>query len=303
MRFLTLTASVTAILLAGCSKPAHYETYSDEKTDAQLIKPAPSGTKDGSAKVETTVPLAPSAPMLAYAYAFGLEVPPRKLPALVARHQANCASAGTAVCQMTGSSLEHQGRDQIHATLTLRAAPAWLAKFRAGLADDARGAGGRVIQANVTSEDLSREVTDTAAAIRAKTTLRDRLQAILNSRPGKTADLVDAEAALAKVQGELDATQSEMAVMRQRLDSSVITIEYQSSAVLAPDSVWSPLANAVNQFASTAVAGLAFLITCTAALLPWAVVVGGALWVFRRPIAKVKWPWRRRSGPPGPPSA
>lgn len=283
MRFLTLAASVAAILLAGCSKPARYEIYSDEKINARLIRPPPNGTKDGSAKVEAAAPLAPSAPMLAYAYAFGLEVPPRKLLALVARHQ--------------------EGRDQIHATLTLRAAPAWLAKFRAGLADDAKDAGGRVIQANVTSEDLSREVTDTAAAIRAKTTLRDRLQAILNSRPGKTADLVDAEAALAKVQGELDATQSEMAMMRQRLDSSVITIEYQSSAVLAPDSVWSPLANAVNQFASTAVAGLAFLITCTAALLPWVVVVGGALWVFRRPIAKVKWPWRRRSGPPGPPSA
>ncbi len=297
MRFLIFAVSVAAVLLAGCSKPAGYSRYASEKTDARLIRPPPGGAKDGSDPAEASAPLAPSAPMLAYAYAFGLEVPPQKLPALVARHQAACASAGASVCQMTGSTLERQGRDQVHATLTLRATPAWLGKFRDGLAHDAEGAGGRVVQANVTSEDLSREVTDTAAAIRAKTTLRDRLQAILDTRPGKTADLVDAETALAKVQGELDATQSEMAMMRQRLDSSVITIEYQSAAVLAPDSVWSPLANAVAQFASTAVAGLAFLITCIAALLPWVVVVGGALWVFRRPMARVKWPWRRKGRP------
>ena len=131
MRALAMAAAVVATLLVGCSKPAAYQNFSDERTEARLIKPPP---PPGAPKAEDATatpdaaptPIAqPSAPMLAYAYAYGVEAPPARIVDLVAKHQRACAAAGAAVCQMTGSTMETQGRDQIHATLALRATPAW----------------------------------------------------------------------------------------------------------------------------------------------------------------------------------
>ena len=82
------------------------------------------------------------------------------------------------------------------------------------------------------SEDLTRQIVDTEAAVRARTALRDRLQAILATRPGKLSDLLEVEKELARVQGELDATQSELAVMRTRVVTSLLTITYSSGASL-----------------------------------------------------------------------
>jgi len=290
MRALMVLA--TGLLAFGCSKPAvsAYQNFSDEKVDAQLIKPPPPGapapTRDGSA----------TGPELAYAHQFGLEAPPRRVRGLLARHQAACAAAGFAACVVTASTVEEQGRDNVHATLSLRATPGWVTNFAAGLAKDARDADGRVVRAAVTSEDLSTQIIDSQAALKARTTLRDRLQAILASRPGKTADLIEAETALAKVQGELDANQSELAAMKQRVATSVVDIDYASQGMLAPEGAWSPLTSAIDQFVRTIAVGTGALITIFAFLLPWALAIGVVWWLLRKRLRGLRWPWRRRSG-------
>jgi hypothetical protein len=299
MRVLTPAAVSAIILLAGCSKPAPGRDGAGTAAPATEAAKSDYAPADASADpAKKPAQPAPAGAMLAYDYAYGIQAPPRRIAELQARHQGACAAAGPALCQVTGSTLETQGKDNVHATLALRAAPAWLAKFRDQIAGDAKAAGGRLTQANVTSEDLSRQVTDTAAAIRAKTALRDRLQAILETRAAKTADLVELETALAKVQGELDATQSEMAVMRQRLDTSVLTIDYVSADVLAPEGVLAPLASAFGRFAETFVGALALIIGVVAFILPWALVIGAGVWLFRGPLRKIRLPGRRRPGAP-----
>ena len=306
MRVLTLI--ICSLVLFGCSKPGAAR-YADEKPDAQLIRPETTADPSAAADAATAasaaapasappakpnVPAAATGPMLAYSYQYGLEAPPNQVRALIAKHQQACVAAGFAACQLTGSSTEQHGKDNVRASLTFRATPAWLAGFKAHLSGDADAVGGRIIKDAVTSEDLSRQMIDTEAALRAKTTLRDRLQSVLESRPGKTADLVDVETALAKVQGELDATQSEMTVMRQRIATSDVTVEYFSQDVIASDSSLAPLSQAVTGFVGTVASGLAALIGLTAWLLPWVVVVGGLGWVFRKRLPTPRWPWRRK---------
>ncbi len=305
MRALILTASITVLLLAGCSKPADYQNFSDEKASADAAAPAAQTAPPPNAPVITPGSVATVAtPMLAYSYEYGIETPPRRVAALMAKHQAACTAAGPTICQVTGSTLDNHGEDAIRGSLALRATPVWLGRFRASLAEDARKAGGRVVSASVTSEDLSRQVIDVQAMIRAKTALRDRLQSILESRPAKTADLVEVETALSKTQGELDASQSEMAAMRARLDSSVLTIEYNADADSVHWQTWAPLKDAVHGFGATLVRAVAFMITCVASLLPWVTVLGGGTWLFRGALTKASWPWgRRRAADPRSPRA
>jgi hypothetical protein len=235
-------------------------------------------SEPGSAPAPITV----SAPMLAYSYQYGLETPSDHLAGLMKSHEQACQSAGPTVCQIVGQQLTSVGKDRLAGQLNLRATPAWIQGFRGGLDEQAKAAGGRVVSSNTSSEDLTRAIVDTEAALRARSTLRDRLQALLANHPGKLADLLQVEQELARVQGEIDATQSELAVMRTRVTTSALSIEYRSAGVLAPQGVWSPLGQAVDDIVSTLVFVIAFLIRATTLLAPFAAIAAAGFWFWRR---------------------
>ncbi|HZZ34856.1 MAG TPA: DUF4349 domain-containing protein, partial [Caulobacteraceae bacterium] len=139
------------------------------------------------------------------------------------------------------------------------------------------------------------------AALRAKTTLRDRLQQILATRPGDVSDLMEVETRLSEVQGAIDTTNSELAMMRQRVASSEVELAYTSVGVLAPQGVLSPLAEAIGDFLGIVVVTVAAMVRIFAWALPWAVAVWILWWLFRRRLPKLRWPFGRQS-PPAPPS-
>ena len=290
-------ALVGFLALVGCSKPA---TQDNAVSAAEVAAATTNKVGSGPAKASDAKPggaQPASVAMLAYSYDLAVEAAPDKIKDLVARHEAACAAAGPTLCEVTGSTLDARGRDNVSATLAIRAAPLWLARFRATIAADANAAGGRLARATTTSEDLSRQIVDTEAAVRAKTVLRDRLQAILETRPGKMSDLVELETSIAQIQGELDATQSELAMYRERVATSAMTIEYESSGVLAPEGTFGPLGRAIDAFAGNVVAALAIMVQIVSWLLPW-VLVGGLAWVLRGHIARLLGLGRQRPAPP-----
>jgi hypothetical protein len=269
--------------LAACSKPAA-GSYSDEAParSARLAPPGAGGQPDSGDAA------APRPPQLAYAYKFALWTPRAALEGLLARHQDACRAAGFQVCLVTASAIDSANPGEPFASLTLRATPAWIERFRRELAVDARGVGGRLTAVDMSSEDLTRRLVDTDATLHARTALRDRLQALLQSRPGKAADLVEIETALAKVQEELDAARSEMNDMRSRVALSEVQIDYQSAPRLGALGT-GPLGRAIGGFGDNLTGGLAFLITAVAALLPVAVFLALVVWLARLWL-------RRRSG-------
>lgn len=244
----------------------------------------PGGSEPASA------PVAAGAPMLAYAYAYVLSLPSPRVDEVRRRHEAACTGAGYRVCQVVRTSISERNSGDASGDLVLRATPAWLKRFQDSLAGDAKGVGGKLLHSEVTSEDLSREIVDTSARLKAKIVLRDRLQALLASRPGKVADLLDVERELARVQGEIDSTQSQLAVMQARVSMSEVTIDYQSMGILAPTGPWSPVARSINDFVEILAQSFAAFIRLIAWLAPWALLVAAGLWLFRKRLPKLRWP-------------
>jgi hypothetical protein len=260
--------------------------------DAALVAP-PAAKVPAAPPSPAPVPV--GAPMMAYSYTYGVEAAAGRVKALEARHEHACAAAGPAQCVVVGSEVSEHGRDQVEAKLTLRAAPAWLAAFKAGLAKEADDAGGRVTHAEVSSEDLSRQIVDSEAALRAKTTLRDRLQQILATRPGKVSELLEVETSLSEVQGQIDTANSELTMMRQRVATSELEVDYESAGVLAPQGVFSPLGRAFSDFLGTAIQALAAMVSLVAGLGPWVLVLGGLAWLFRKRLPRPRWPFGRKA--------
>ncbi|MET0544963.1 MAG: DUF4349 domain-containing protein [Caulobacterales bacterium] len=230
--------------------------------------------------------------MLAYAYAMGIEAPLKSIPALAKTHEKACLAAGPQVCQVLGASNQSYGEDSVSAHLSLRAAPIWLAKFRAQIETDAKDAKGRVRENTVTSEDLTRAIVDTSAQLNAQKILRTRLENLLASRPGKLSDLLDVERELARVQGVIDSQESELAVMRQRVAMSVLEIDYRSQTLAVASGAFEPLVQAFKDIVPNIVAGLAAMVTILSILAVWLLVLVpagyyGARYWKRRQARKV----------------
>lgn len=299
-------AAIVLLALAATACEASYRETA-ESADVAMVAPrapaaapavgeAAASAQDASASAPAAnVPVA--APMLAYSYRYGLLLPPGRVREVVGAHEAACVQAGFRQCQVVSSSVTAYG-EEMRAELVMRAAPGWLGPFRQRLAKDVQAADGRVLRSEVDSEDLSRQIVDVEATLRAKTALRDRLQVLLASRPGKLSELLEVERELARVQGELDSIRSQLAVLRGRVATSEITLTYESQSVLAPSGAWRPLADAAGNFIEIVALSLSAMLVFAAWTLPWLLLLAAVLWLFRSRLRRPRWPWGRRKAPP-----
>jgi hypothetical protein len=281
----------------GMADMAQGRAVATEEAEAPAAAPAPPMDADNRATSSpgTTAPSGPSQPSgpmpvlyLAYSYALGLEIPSERLTAVMDRHVEACQTAGPRLCQLVNSNRTGDPQSYMEGYVSLRATPTWLNTFKAGIAQEADDAGGRVVSENTTSEDLTRQIVDTEARLRAQTALRDRLQELLRSRPGRLADLLEVERELARVQAEIDSVQSALAVMRTRVSMSELTLSYRSAPRSVGSDTFEPLRQAFANFLAIVVGGFAAIITIIAALIPFAIVLVPLGWLLLR--------WRKSRG-------
>lgn len=278
------SAAAMAIAVAACS-PTGGPSMSKAATGAMEMAsdapaaeaPAPAPAAGGDA-----APQAASAPRLAYAYAAEIEAPAAAVEPMMRAHAEACRAAGPARCNVLAASSNAYGDDRVNAQLSLRAEPTWLATFRGGLEGQAEAARGRVTSNSVTAEDLTRQLIDVEARLRAQKTLRDRLQQMLRERPGKLADLLETERELARVQGEIDSFESTLAVMRQRVEMSTMDLSYRSAPTAITGGTFEPVRDAGAGFLGNVAWGLAGLITLVGFAIPWLVVLVPLGWLALR---------------------
>lgn len=276
----TATATAGLILLAGCGQYEN-QPISNDAVAVELVAPSAPG-----APGPTPTPAA--APSVAYVYRYTLELPAARTVGLMTRHERACIDAGPAVCQIIGSESNRYGRDSLTASLQIRAIPAWIARFRGDLAGEAGAAGGRIASSGTESEDLTRQLVDTEAQLRAKTTLRDRLQQLLATRNGSLEELLKVERELAQVQGEIDATQSGLVAMRTRVATSRLDIDYRSEGQIATDSVFRPVTDALRAALTVFMTSVGALITIAAVVLPFALIATPLVWWILRQRSAAK---------------
>jgi hypothetical protein len=272
--------------LAACKKaappegPAAVQLLKSPTATAPAAADAAAPAPDATGQTKPATP-APSGPMLAYTYRFIIEAPADGIMGVSKRQEQACVAAGPQVCQVVGSSINRMNND-VSGKLELKATPAWVAAFRGRLDSEVKGEGGKVVSQEVSSEDLSRQIVDTGATLRAKTMLRDRLEKLLAERPGKLSDLLDLEKSIADVQDEIDTTTSELQAMQGRVLMSDLTLEYRSKGAVLGPSASGALGGAFGGFLGNVVTVSALLVTLVSYLLPVAAVVALAAWIVLR---------------------
>lgn len=226
---------------------------------------------------------------LAYRYNYGFSLPARSIVATSKSHAQMCLDAGPRLCQVLNSSTSAYNADNVMANLSLRADPEWLVGFKSNMQSSVEAAKGKMTNNSMSSENLTRQILDTDARLKAQTTLRDRLQGLLATRNAELNDLLALERELARVQSQIESATTTLNVLRKRVSMSVVDINYQSQSVAVSQSALSPISRALKGFIGGFSRGLAGVINFLAGFLPWfLLVILPAAWLVRR------W-WRSRS--------
>lgn len=264
------------ILLTGCDRAAG--RYQDQAVELNMVAPP-----NAPAMANASAPASPTAPRMAYIYRYGMELPKGRIAGVMERHEQACAKAGPATCQVILSSSDQMGGHGVSARLELRADPAWIAQFRSRVTVEATAAGGKVTRASATGEDLTLALTDTEARLGAQTTLRDRLQQLLATRSGDLGELLKVESELARVQGEIDSVQSALAVLRTRVATSRLEIDYYTPGSAADDGgAFQPVRAALGGALGAFMLTVGVLITTLAVTAPIALIAVPLGWWLLR---------------------
>ncbi|TAK91162.1 MAG: DUF4349 domain-containing protein [Aquabacterium sp.] len=170
------------------------------------------------------------------------------------------------------------------AELSLRLPPQAVEGFLASLSN----ARAQIQSHQRDSEDKTDQVIDAEARIKNLTDLRDRLRAMLASRPGNIKDVLDIEKELADTQAQLDTVAGLRKALANETDKVLVHIQFQARLGVQEDGFFAPVSYALQDAGRVLVQSLAGLITFVAAVLPWLLILVPGAWLLRRGIRTMR---------------
>ncbi len=257
--------------------------------DRQIIQPDPNGGGGQPAGQR----------LIAYTYNYGFKVPANAMQGLLDAHKKQCEDAGPAKCYVVNSSISGLGGEQSYGQMTIRGSADWVRTFRTGMVEGLKPFAATLDSNSDSAEDLTVNIVDSEARLRSLKTMRDRLEALLRDRPGKLGDLLEIEREFARVQGEIDSSESILAQMKLRVAMSVISLGYTASFPPGSESVWRPVGDAFGTFESNFAMAFAGIVEFVASVIPWLVFIGILVLVV---MSVLRWRGGHRKKPVPPPS-
>jgi hypothetical protein len=249
------------LLVAGCNKAP--------VAQADVIAPkerAAPADKDRRATLATTRHV-------------DMEVAPEAVAPLFTSTQSACESDAASACVVMASRLDTG--DYARAELTLRAAPAGIARLLARLHSN-----GGLVGEGARSEDLAAPIVDTERQMAMAREYRDSLLALRAKGGNDIKALMSVNEELARVQSQLESATGERAHLQQRIDTETLTVAINSTGA-RESHPWRSISQSLQEFGAHLADAAGGAITFVAYAIPWAIVLLPLGWF-------VRWLWRRR---------
>lgn len=209
---------------------------------------------------------------LAIEHRLTIEVAEDELEAAYQAVVQGCANDAESLCTLLESTLAYG--EYGSASLRARVRPAGVEPLIAIATSH-----GEVIRRSTRGEDLAKPIGDAEKSIAMlEAYLADLIRLRQQSRNEIDA-LIRVAAEIAKTQTDLDASKSEQAQLRQRVDLQILELNFVSEQ---RTSFWGPIGNSLGEFTQDLAAGIATVIRGLASLLPWLVVLVPLLYLLRR---------------------
>lgn len=215
-------------------------------------------------------------------------MPSDAIKPLQERHADMCEAKGQRVCRIISMNQTDSDDDYGYGSLRLAVAASEARAFSKALEASSGESDGELTSSSITGDDLSKQLVDTEAILRARTLLRDRLMEILRTRQGTVAELVEAERGVAQVNQEIDQARSWLTEMRGRVAFSQMEISYNSGSRNS-GGFTDPIRDAWNSLGGILGYTIAFLMMAATVVIP----IGLLVWLG---VRLTKWSRRRSEG-------
>ena len=293
---------VPLILLAGCSREPERRQTSRDLTVSDVSEERSSDTATMSA-----VPVPPpagvqapgidvtAAPGVAFNYRYAFRLPSPRISPVQEAHAQMCEKLGLARCRITRMRYRLENEQDVSAMLALKLDPAIAREFGKQATALVSRSEGMLVDQEITGVDAGASI---AQANRGEAQIRDDLAKIEAElrRPGLSnvvRDRLLAEAA--DLRAQIRGLDTSREADRESLARTPMVFNYGSGSLIPGFDTSSPVRDSLRDAAAMFLGAVGFIITLLAALLPWALLAGLALWIIRRFVPG----WPRRRSPRG----
>ncbi len=276
-RSFVLVPIALTIALAACSKSPERQS-SDLRT---------MDVKEEAAADAVGAPAAPgisvsAAPGVAFNYHYAFRVPNAKIAAVQEEHAQACEKLGLDRCRITGMRYRLVSDNEVSAMLAFKLDPTLARDFgKQGIAAVTK-AEGMLVDSEITGTDAGAVIDD---ANRASAGLRDELTKVEDQlkRPGLSAsERAELQSQTASLREQIRSASATRTDARASLATTPMVFDYGSGDLIPGFDGRSPLREAFSTSVSTFLSMLGFAIIAIGALLPWALLGGLSVWIFRK---------------------
>lgn len=288
-RFIPLIALLLATACGGGNEERRtsseeLQTY-DVSQDASAPRappPPPIATAEMS-RAPAPPAIGPSAaPGVAFNYRYAFRLPGERISTVQEQHAAACEKLGLDRCRITGMRYRVLGEEDVEAMLAFKLDPAIARQFGKNGIEAVARAEGMLVDSEISGEDAG---TDIERASRNVAELEEDLRRVEGqlARAGlRASERAELQMQADRIRESIRATRANREERRESLAKTPMVFQYGSGDVAPGFDNRSPLSAALERAGENLVHGFATLLVILVTLVPWAIVLGFLLWLFRR---------------------
>lgn len=280
---------ISAAVLASCGKQEPREPSEDSRTfDARegAGAPPPAVRMQESAADAEVSQLQPSvgvtaAPGVAFNYRYAFRLPNTAIGKVQEQHAQMCEKLGLDRCRITGMRYRLIDEDNVSASLQLKLDPTLARQFGKDAVARVGEAEGMLVDSEISGVDAGSQIkTATKSIARNRDALAQLERQLADARTATDRESIREQ--IAELQRQINATSDTRADSEESLATTPMTLDYGSGRSVPGFDDRSPLRDAFRQAGAAFENILAGVIIVLGAILPFALIVGLALWLWRR---------------------
>jgi hypothetical protein len=241
-----------------------------------------------------------AAPGVAFQFGYDYSLDDKAISKVQEMHAAACERLGIAQCRITGLRYQISDRDRVTGMLQVKLDPRIARQFGKQATTTVEQNEGRLVSAEFTGEDVGTQIDterNRQADLQARVAEIEKRLASLKAGDREATQL---QAQLEQLRRELAEAQGQIKQGAERLANTPMTFNYYGEGGIAGFDE-NPIKASWRLMVESAVTMISILLKVVGALLPWAVLLGLVILMWRsRPMRATRAWWGRMAAKPEP---
>lgn len=278
-----LLAGAMALALVGCGERQADESAASSPTaDAAAESVEGSGAPAARSTDEETPGVSiSSAPGVAFDYSYSFKLDDGLISKVQQEHAEACEILGTARCRIVDVRYQLNDEKRVEAQTQFALDPGIARRFGADAIASVEKAEGVLADASVAGEDVGSQIAASQVRSAGAAAEIERLEARLKAGGLDKSERAEILGQISSLKGELGDQRASRKAGEARIATTTVVFNYVGSGGLPGIGHKNPFADAGETLMFSGGTALSFVLTLGAAVLPWALLIGLLVLVWR----------------------